>query len=72
MVVSRNKGTQYRPQNSIILLMGTPKKGTAKFRKPPAGTLQTEGMACDYRLVFNTIFNSHLSSILFRGYYDIE
>ena len=26
LVVSLNKGTQYRPQNTIILIMGTPKK----------------------------------------------
>ena len=26
MVVSQNKGTQYRPQNTIVLIMGTPKK----------------------------------------------
>ena len=25
MVVSQNKGTQYRPQNTIVLIIGTPK-----------------------------------------------
>ena len=26
MVVSQNKGTQYRPQYTIVLIIGTPKK----------------------------------------------
>ena len=29
-------GTQYRPQYSIVLIMGTPKKGTPNFGKPPS------------------------------------
>ena len=28
-------GPQYRPQNIIILIIGTPKKGTPNFGKPP-------------------------------------
>ena len=42
MVVSQNRGPQYRPQNTliliigtIILIIGTPKKGTPNFGKPP-------------------------------------
>ena len=35
MVASQNKGEpQYRPQNTIIILKGTPKKGTPNFGKP--------------------------------------
>ena len=30
MAVSQNRG----PQNTIVLVMGTPKKGTPNFRKP--------------------------------------
>ena len=35
LVVSQNKGPQYRPQNTIVLIIGTPKKGTPSFGKPP-------------------------------------
>ena len=30
-------GPQYRPQNTILLIMGTPKKGSPNFGKPPNG-----------------------------------
>ena len=35
MVVSLNGGPQNRPQYTIILLIGTPKKGSPNFGKPP-------------------------------------
>ena len=35
MVVSLHRGTQYRPQNATIPIMGTPKKGTPNFGTPP-------------------------------------
>ena len=35
MVASQNEGTQYGPQNTIILLIGHPQKATPDYRKPP-------------------------------------
>ena len=34
MVVSQNRGTQYRTQNTIVLIIGTPKR-TLHFGEPP-------------------------------------
>ena len=34
-VVSQNKRTQYRPQNTIIVFMGTPQKGPLIVIDPP-------------------------------------
>ena len=34
MVVSQNKGPQYRLQNTIVLIMGTTQKGNPHFGKP--------------------------------------
>ena len=35
MLASQNEGPQYRPKNSLVLVMGTPKKGTPNLGKPP-------------------------------------
>ena len=35
MVVSLNRGTQYRPQNTIVLSIGPPKKASQKFWETP-------------------------------------
>ena len=35
MVVSQNRGTPIWTPNTIVLIMGTPKKGTPNFGKPP-------------------------------------
>ena len=34
LVVSLQKGTQYRPQYTIVLIIGAPKKDTPNFGKP--------------------------------------
>ena len=34
MVVSQNKGTQYGPQNTIVLILGTPKRVPAEVQVP--------------------------------------
>ena len=35
MAVSLNKGTQYRPQNTVVLNYGNPQKATPNFENPP-------------------------------------
>ena len=43
-------GPQYRPQNTIVLLVGTPKKGTPNFGKPPFGgkhSISDSGVSCN-------------------------
>ena len=35
LVVSQNRGPQYRPQNTIVLIIRTPKKSTPNFGKLP-------------------------------------
>ena len=32
-------GPQYRPPNTIVLIIGTPKKGTPNFGKPPYSSI---------------------------------
>ena len=38
MTVSQNRGTQYRPPNTIVLIKGTPKEVPQNFVKPPSGS----------------------------------
>ena len=45
MVVPKAGRPQYRPQNTIVLIMGTPQNGTPNFGKPPHG--------CDSVLLYN-------------------
>ena len=45
MVVSQIRGPQYRLPNSIVLIIGTPKKGTPNFGNPPYGAQGGRGIA---------------------------
>ena len=37
VVVSQNKGPQYRPQNTMAIIIGTPKRGTPNLGNPHVG-----------------------------------
>ena len=57
MGISQNRGTPKIPQNTIILSIGTPKKRTPIFRKPPDGSRELN--------MFMFVFNLRLQGLWF-------